>query len=212
MGRGLSINQKLILGLAYGVNKGVGTKSGMPVPNYRVRTVNYSGLKDMFWTLAAHRLFDLPFTNAGQHIVKSNGTIQEAGGYFDLTHKEARSAKVSTIRAMSSLFKRDLLVLAPQENVYRWGYVLTESGYKLAEEYQEPVSDWEIFRSGMVEFPGNYRNEFIFIANLLQNNEITLPAIIESLTSGQRINDIARHHGWRSPYELSRSYYHQDNS
>lgn len=185
MGRGLSTNQKRVLGIAYGVNTLYGEeniKSGQPVVNYRVPTVDYAGLKDINWSLAAHKIFDLEFTQIHQRVFKSNGYSHPAGPWFDLTIKSNKSAKASTIRAISSLYKRGYLILAPDSTAFRWGYVLTDQGMVIGRDNFEPIEEWEVFRAGMVTYASD-KDAFIYLADAIREGREKMTDIVYRLSS-----------------------------
>ena len=137
MGRGISQQQKQILGLAYTVNKftqgGVASvKGGDTVPNYRIPTVDYAGYKDLKKGLAIYALTNiLPRPDV-------------PGGIFRGT-KEYKSAKASITRATTRLMERGLLILAPNENsaTHRWGYVLTQEGFDIGKDNEVSVIELE---------------------------------------------------------------------
>lgn len=134
----------------------------------------------MLWPIAAHKLFELPFTQEGQTIVKSNGYVCPATGYFDLTEKKAKSAKASVVRAITSLCAREFLILAPDDTSFRWGYVLTEAGFEIAKEHHESVTDYELFRSGMIRYPSS-QDSAARIGRAIANGDVTLSQVMEKL-------------------------------
>lgn len=137
MGRGISQQQKQILGLAYTVNKftqgGIASvKGGDPVPNYKLPTVDYIGYKDLKTSLAIYAL---------KNILPRND-IQ--AGIFRGT-KQYKSAKASITRAMTRLMERGLLIYAPNANkaTHRWGYVLTQEGMEIGKDNEVLVIELE---------------------------------------------------------------------
>jgi hypothetical protein len=126
MGRGLSPLQRDILGLAYAVNKHTritpSVKSGRPVDNYRIPTVDYPGPKDLKTSLAIYAIKRIP------------PSLNTLHGFFKGTPK-CKSAKASVSRAIKRLMERNLLIHAPQHtNINRWGYVLTDDGFEIAKD------------------------------------------------------------------------------
>ena len=98
MSRGLSQQQRQILGIAVHVNRltqdgTLAVKTGDPVPRYPRPSVDYAGVKDLQWPLAAHLIHGLAFVEAGATIEKCNGVEQSARWFFDLRSRAAKSAK-----------------------------------------------------------------------------------------------------------------------
>lgn len=181
MGRGISEQQKQILGVAYHANRLTqGTprlKTGAPVANYRVPTVDYTGGKDMLWPLAAHVVRGLPFTEHRQKHRDKWG--KPCGGYFDLTCGEARSVKVATIRAITALVKRDLLRLAPLGRPIRWGYVLTREGFDIGAQYEIEFDPLVYVRAGMIWYPQHTENAWFWRPfHYVEDHPAPLPDII----------------------------------
>jgi hypothetical protein len=118
--------------------------------------VDYADVTDVQWPLAAHLLHGLPFVEGT--ITKSNGIVQQAGSFFDLRTAAAKSAKASTIRAISGLVREGWLILAPsvarREGAFRWGYVLAPRGLDLGHTYERPFAPALIWRAGLIIFPG----------------------------------------------------------
>lgn len=154
MGRGLSTEQKRILGIAYHANRltmGEPTlKAGDAVNGYKVPTVNFEGPKDMQWPLAAHLIHNLEWTPAGFQVTKGNGVTSKGSEYFDLMTSRARSAKASTIRSIGALCRRNLLILAPKGGQLRWGYVLTKEGMEIGKDNDEPFEPSLYVRAGLI--------------------------------------------------------------
>ena len=126
MGRGLSPLQNDILGLAYAVNKYTritpSVKTGSPVNNYSIPTVDYPGPKDLKTSLAVYA------------VKRIQPSLTTPHGFFKGTPKY-KSAKASVSRAIKRLMERDLLIYAPQHtNKNRWGYVLTADGFEIAKD------------------------------------------------------------------------------
>lgn len=184
MGRGISEQQKQILGVAYHANRltqgAPKVKTGAPVTNYREPTVGYEGGKDMLWPLAAHVLRGLEFTVYGQKSERAKTRIyQPAGGYFDLSSNDAKAVKVATVRAITSLAKRGLLRLAPIDKPIRWGYVLTREGFDIGAEHEAEFDPLVYVRAGMVWYPGNTTNEWFWRPfHYVQDHPAPLPDIL----------------------------------
>ena len=147
MSRGLSQQQRTILGIAAHVNRL--TQGGV----LAVKAVETGGVKDLQWPLAAHLVGGLPFVEAREKIEKTNGIWQDAGNFFDLRLPDAKSAKASVIRAISRLVRTGHLRYATQEAPFRWGYVLTEAGLALGRLSERPFAPPLIWRAGLLVFP-----------------------------------------------------------
>lgn len=182
MSRGLSKNQRRILGIAYSINTCFGCevdKTGNDMPGYVCRVSDYDGIKDIHWAIVANKLFRLPWLQHNQQIQKSNGYYQSGGYYFDLTTKEAKSAKVSSIRAITSLMKNDYLLYAPNRTPFTNGYVLTEKGMNIGRECREPIAHWEILRGGFVtNYTYSYDGSSIpKLADVMKISDISLQQV-----------------------------------
>jgi hypothetical protein len=189
MSRGLSQQQRQILGIAVHVNRHTqgGTpavKTGAPLPNSRVPTVDYRGVKDLQWPLPAHLLKGLAFVEVDTKIEKTNGVRQDAGNFFDLTVPQAQSAKASIVRAISRLQREGFLMLAPQGSPFRWGYVLTETGLQLGRQSEYPFPPPLIFRAGLLTYPGEASSGFSRTYASLVQGALTLSTILET---GERL-------------------------
>src|SRR2546426_9588072 len=187
MSRGLSQQQRQILGVATHVNRltNGGTpavKRGAPVERYSVPTVDYNGPKDLQWPLPAHLLYGLPFVCSETRIEKSNGIRQPGGRYFLFTQASKR-AKASVVRAMTSLVRTGYLCVAPDSSVFRWGYVLTDAGLErgLQEEYAFPEA--LIFRAGLIVFPTYPPIEFYHIVDWLSTGRLSLQSVLDLVQS-----------------------------
>lgn len=208
MGRGISEQQKQILGVAYHANRisqgEPKLKTGAPLPNYRVPTVDYNGGKDMLWPLAAHVLRGLPFTEYGQRTVERFSIGRPVGGYFDLTGKEAKSVKAATIRAITSLEKRGLLIYAPVRTGLREGYVLTREGFDIAAENEIEFDPLVYVRAGLIWFPQCSCNPMFWRCyHYVEDHPQPLSEIIRNATE---IEEHTRRHGYeRNGYQVRTS-------
>ena len=188
MSRGLSQHQRQILGIATHVNRltqggELAVKTGAPVPDYRGPTVDYPGVKDLQWPLAAHLLYGLPFVEVGALTVKSNGVVQPAGAYFDRHAPAVQRAKTSTIRAMTRLLHAGFLVYAPHRHggVCRWGYVLSATGLACGQQYESPFAPPLIFRAGLIIEANCSHPPFALIAVRLDAGVLTLATVVAAL-------------------------------
>jgi hypothetical protein len=186
MSRGLSQQQRQILGIAAHVNRltqggTLAVKTGAPVPHYRIPTVDYGGVKDLQWPLAAHLVHGLPWVAVGTLVTKSNGVEQPAGAYFDGHDRRVQRAKTSTIRAITSLWKRGFLVLAPLHGLCRWGYVLSAAGLALGQQYESPFAPPLVFRAGLILAPNCPQPPFDRIAARLATGALTLATVVQAL-------------------------------
>jgi hypothetical protein len=184
MSRGLSQQQRQILGIAVHANRltqggQVAVKTGNPVAGCFVPTVDYPGVKDLCWQLPAHLLHGLDFVEERTMILKSNGVWQPSGPYFDLTTPEARSVQASVVRAITSLVRTGLLRWAPQTDAGGWGYVLTAAGLERGLPYEMPFPPPLLFRAGMVMDPDVSRPGFHAIVDWLAQDRLTLATILE---------------------------------
>jgi hypothetical protein len=172
MSRGLSQQQKNILAVALHVNKrtnggSVALKTGKQLDGYRVPTVNYAGVKDLHWGIAANVIHRLGFGCGG-------------------TTSQAKSIKASTIRAISKLLYGGFLAYAPHNKYCRHSvygqYTLTQLGVDYALGC-EPVEfdDWTIFRSGLCIRRDDYSRTFDFISRLGSCGAITFADLIRAL-------------------------------
>jgi hypothetical protein len=151
MGRGLSQQQRQILGLAYSVNQMTGgkIKTG-DIPDWNPRVRLHDGISDMKWQLAAHVLKGIPFK---QHYVSEKDSwYVNCPTIFDNKDKRLKAAKASVVRAISSLYKSGYLVaLAPKDrNRFVWGYGLTAPGMEVGKLHPVTVEDWQIVNAGLV--------------------------------------------------------------
>jgi hypothetical protein len=186
MSRGLSQQQRQILGIATHVNRltqggQLAVKTGAPVPHYRVPTVDYGGVKDLQWPLAAHLIHGLPFVEVGALTVKSNGVTQPAAAYFDLHPRAAQSAKTSTIRAITRLESAGFLVRAPRWDPCRWGYVLSATGLACGQQVEWPFAPPLIFRAGLILEPGCRQPPFALIAARLSAGVLTVATVVAAM-------------------------------
>jgi hypothetical protein len=190
MSRGLSQQQRQILGIATHVNRltqdgTLAVKTGAPVPSYPQPSVDYRGVKDLQWPLAAHLLSGLPFVAADSTIEKTNGVVQGAGAFFDLRVPAAKSDKASTLRAITSLVRTGHLCCAPQDEPVRWGYVLTEGGLALGQQYEAPFAPALVFRACLIVFPHQYPYIWLFypLYARLCGGAITLADVITAFAA-----------------------------
>jgi hypothetical protein len=188
MSRGLSQQQHQILGIAAHVNRltqdgTLAVKTGVPVPRYPEPSVDYRGVKDLQWPLAAHLLHGLPFVEAHTTIKKSNGIVQTAGNFFDLRSRPAKSIKASVLRAITGLVRTGHLVCAPNDEPLRWGYVLTEAGLAVGRQSEVPFAPALIFRAGLLVFPDQIAFLFYPIYAALCLGTLTMPDLLTALTA-----------------------------
>ena len=179
MSRGLSKNQRRILGIAYGVNLatvGGKVKAGAPVDRYNVPTVDYVGIKDVNWNIAAHLIYGLPFLNYREKVYTRNNPFGTHAGMFDMKNKATKSAKAATTRAITSLMNNGHLIYAPDRRPFmRCGYVLTAKGFEVGNEHAETVSDWLIYRAGIPQMhEHSFARTLEHIPDLLAAGVITL--------------------------------------
>ena len=93
MSRGLSRQQRAILGIAVHANRLTqggtlavkGYTTGASVSPACAAIVVHTGVTDLQWPLAAHLVKGLPFVEQATMIQRRNGTVQVAGNFFDLT-------------------------------------------------------------------------------------------------------------------------------
>jgi hypothetical protein len=126
----------------------------------------------------------LAFVKRDTQIEKSNGVVQKAGAFFDLTTPHAHSAKASIIRAISTLVRTGLFILAPTNTPFRWGYVLTATGLQrgLAEEGAFPPA--LIFRAGLLVYPTYGFPPFHTLYDWLTHGVLTLQ---DAIAIGNRV-------------------------
>lgn len=166
MGRGISQQQRQILGVAYHANRitqgEAKVKSGNPLKDYTVPAIDYIGAKDICWPLAVHGIHGITFKGLPSCHSWPHGR-EQSSGYF-VYNGRVKSLKASVCRAIKTLMDRRLLVLAPhgdgnahrQGSGIRWGYLLTKEGLRIGEEYEVEFKAAAYLRAGMVWFPDNF--------------------------------------------------------
>jgi hypothetical protein len=140
---------------------------------------------DLQWPLAAHLLHGLPFVEG--KITKSDSIVQTAGNFFDLRTAAAKSAKASTLRAISGLVREGgLIATALPDNrhgVVRWGYVLTPRGLDVGHAYERPFAPALIWRAGLIVYPHEYGSLFAPLYAQLCTGALTLDHLIETFSA-----------------------------
>ncbi|HKR43811.1 MAG TPA: hypothetical protein VJU59_29750 [Paraburkholderia sp.] len=122
MGRGLSVEQRALLGLACAVNRetqdgNLRVKTGNPVEGYSVPTVAFSGPRDIRLNFALWAI--------GGFMPYEYG---HSGDFQYRQTPEYLSAKSSMSRALTRLVTRGLLVHTPWLYPLQAGYLLTGTG------------------------------------------------------------------------------------
>jgi hypothetical protein len=136
MGRGLSPMQKQILGVAYTVN--AHTQGG-------TAKVKAGAKLDGYMCLAVVVGEGATVDVKTSLLIWLIGGIETTGGnswstYFQET-PEKNSVKASITRAVSRLLKRELLAYVPWRREFGHGYVLTDQGMAIAQQYAQPVPE-----------------------------------------------------------------------
>jgi hypothetical protein len=189
MSRGLSVQQKKILGLAYSVNKLCNggefvLDDGEVVPAHQEFNPPLLGdrFKDgRYWTIETHGLSytidalvseKLPDINprAARHyiygtpicdkyITKSNGVVTPPTGAFEST-KESRVAKASAIRAIGSLEKSGYLILVPgKERSLMRKWALSDALKEFTQMIVEKYPRESDFEMGFKNELGSFRHK-----------------------------------------------------
>jgi len=145
MGRGLSQQQRKILGIAYHANRFMG---GEP-------PIGQNGMIDVNWQLAANLVHDIPFTEYRKFVYRPDGGVLFASGIISVIDLKSKSAKTSTIRAITGLYRGGYLNQAPgnRENYVRESYALTEKGWSIGKDNEIEFPQWKYFRAGLVYRP-----------------------------------------------------------
>jgi hypothetical protein len=203
MSRGLSQQQRAILGMATHVNRlsQQGTpsvKTGALFQYYYRSAVDYCGMKDIHWPLAAHLLHGIPFVTGTTRLKKSDGTTQTAGHYFDGRPPAHRSAKASTIRAISRLREAGFLHFAPNYPPYEQGYVLTEKGLAVGIDTEQPFAPHLIYRAGLITMPRCDDTYFYPLCHMLEADSIPLEAVIALYGEEPHYRDYDAHKAWKA--------------
>ena len=149
MSRGLSKQQRSILGLAYSVrcafNGGQFVEYPEPVlppdDKFRVTYVltKADRLPDYQMAIGLHYLAELPFSNGRVTRHTKYGTVtQDNPGVFAHT-KESRCVKASLSRAANTLNRQGYLAWQEGEKWYGYGYILTAKAYGIGKDHQVEV-------------------------------------------------------------------------
>ncbi len=178
MGRGLSENQKKILGIAYYSKK--------------ICTENMAHIK---WQLAAHIIFDIEFTKYKQLTKKSDGVTCPAGGCFEL-NADTRAKKASIIRSISGLVKNGYLVYkntnSNKNTLPMWGYALTQKGINAGKENMLEFPDWVYYRANMLVFCENANHgKFFSVLDTIKEKGLTIKEIDEAVNGSYNTKYLA---------------------
>ncbi len=166
MGKGLSNQQKAILGIAY--------HSSVTFPY---------GLAQVKWQLVANVLYKLPLGEYGQRIRRGTSTVPSPAT-ITLNTKKNKSIKTSIVRAMKTLEKRKLLKLSyGTNNSYypMWGYVLTKDGEPIGKDNEIIFDDLTYFRNQMLVWATNTSDKnFFTLCELIRTKKLTIANIVNA--------------------------------
>lgn len=139
MSRGLSQQQRLILGLAVAMSRHHygSPKAHIPQtdPGWRIPVAFTANLPDVTTALATHIVHGVTIEHYKHSVAKTY-----TNGVFALT-PETKSAKNSASRAITILMKRGLLVYRPHRRGeslqdFEWGYLLTPTGLESGRQHE----------------------------------------------------------------------------
>lgn len=158
MGRGISEQQKRILGIAARIcdvhGLGVGRGDAYPPDRWRIvgKVMTGCGLADINSPICVHHVWGIPFTQTlqrpglvykrnGYGVVHRCGYDQSNPGCFDNTQPGVKAAKVGAAKAFTRLCARDLMRYRLSGYGYLCGYVLTAAGYEIGKAHLPDIDE-----------------------------------------------------------------------
>jgi hypothetical protein len=150
MGRGLSPLQAKILGVAYTVNAftqggAAKVKEGAQIEGWTRPVSNYRGAVDYVTPLGVHLIYGIPVATQTIRRTRYGPVTQDIGhdAHFATT-PEVKRAKAAASRAITRLWKRELVIYRPRHGTGGWergpylgdfGYLLTKTGLQIGREH-----------------------------------------------------------------------------